>query len=217
MSQSNKLNQLFEIRLLSTTTNNNEFGVFATQYIPSNAIILQEHPILQIPRYIDAEQQQQNNTYEIQLQQDFLSLDESTKLQLLQLSHGITSPMMTTNLNKLHSKDILLLLLQPPLLLSTLKQIIEYNAMPLGTTSNAGGIFLQCSRFNHSCNPNALYRYNNELGMMEILSTKDIQPNEEICVCYILLEYLLLPVHERKQYIWNELGFNCQCEKCTLL
>ena len=45
-------------------------------------------------------------------------------------------------------------------------------------------IFPVVARFNHSCDSNATYKYNETLGKLTVHACKQIRPNEEICVSY---------------------------------
>lgn len=54
--------------------------------------------------------------------------------------------------------------------------ICSTNTMPLGSKADYCGIFLQCSRFNHSCDSNATYAWNEFTQKECIYAIKDIPP-----------------------------------------
>ncbi len=47
------------------------------------------------------------------------------------------------------------------------------------------GIFLELSRFNHSCMPNAEFHWNSVLKKQEVRAIKDIRQDEEVTLCYM--------------------------------
>lgn len=75
---------------------------------------------------------------------------------------------------------------------------------------NAFYSFQSC--INHSCVPNAhaFKREEDNDGAAVILALKDIEPGEEITICYIDAD---APLEERTRAL-NDYGFSCGCEKC---
>jgi hypothetical protein len=93
--------------------------------------------------------------------------------------------------------------------------IFRTNAMPLGAGSLTGGVFLQCSRFDHACTSNAAYSWNEDVEAERIISLREITEDEEITVCYISEEQWRLPRAQRKGLILKEHKFICECSRCT--
>ena len=92
--------------------------------------------------------------------------------------------------------------------------IFKTNAIPLGNSAPAGGIFLQCSRFNHSCTANAAYHWNYEIGEERIYAVREICSGEQITVNYLSDAVWALPSAERKARICMEYQFQCNCNRC---
>ena len=63
--------------------------------------------------------------------------------------------------------------------------IFRTNALPLGSGSSTGGIFVESSRINHSCIHNAQNTWNENLGKLTIHAMRDIDEGEEITIIYL--------------------------------
>ena len=68
------------------------------------------------------------------------------------------------------------------------------------------------SCINHSCVPNAhaFKREEDNDGAAVILALRDIEPGEEITICYVDADASL----EERTRALNDYGFSCGCEKC---
>ncbi|KAI4241320.1 MAG: hypothetical protein L6R40_004626 [Gallowayella cf. fulva] len=82
------------------------------------------------------------------------------------------------------------------------------------------GMFLEASRFNHSCLPNACFFWNphlgaNPQGRLTIFATHDISRQEEICVDY-QCRSCYLPCVQRQGNLARDYGFYCTCPACDL-
>lgn len=91
--------------------------------------------------------------------------------------------------------------------------IVMTNILPLGA-SNSGGLFLEASRINHSCQPNAQYAWNDNLGHLTVHALRDIDANHEITISYI--SGVLLGYAERQRHLMDAFSFACTCELCSL-
>jgi hypothetical protein len=71
------------------------------------------------------------------------------------------------------------------------------------------GIFLKCSRFNHSCHPYAscTYNYNEETDKLKISALRDISIGEEITISY----------SRDPSSLYENYGFHCDCFGCQQL
>ncbi len=98
--------------------------------------------------------------------------------------------------------------------LSPLDGIVKTNAMPLGTNTSSGGIFPDCSRFNHNCCSNAAYSWCSKLGLERVFAVKDIKEGEEISVSYLSEQFWTTPRTERRRHLLDEFGFQCCCDIC---
>jgi len=90
--------------------------------------------------------------------------------------------------------------------LSPFEGIVKTNAMPLGTNASSGGIFPNCSRFNHSCCSNASYSWCNKLGLERVFAVQDIKEGEEISVSYLSEQFGMTPGSERRRHLLTNLG-----------
>ncbi|KAK4209631.1 hypothetical protein QBC37DRAFT_323700 [Rhypophila decipiens] len=73
------------------------------------------------------------------------------------------------------------------------------------------GIFPKVSRINHSCRPNAYYRFSETRLTMEVVSYHTIEKGEEITMSYVPLE---TKRQERRKYLQDNWGIDCQCSLC---
>lgn len=85
--------------------------------------------------------------------------------------------------------------------------------LPLGG-SNHGRLFLEASRINHSCQPNAQHAWNNDLGHLTIHALRDIEADREITISYI--SGVSPGFVERQRHLMNAFSFTCVCELCSL-
>ncbi|RKF60635.1 SET domain-containing protein 5, partial [Golovinomyces cichoracearum] len=90
--------------------------------------------------------------------------------------------------------------------------IVRSNVYPLGANAKVGGIFLNISRINHSCAPNAVQYWNDLLGRETVYAVKPIDIGEEITLSY----YLGGSSVERRQVLLEQFGFWCRCHLCSL-
>lgn len=62
---------------------------------------------------------------------------------------------------------------------------VRTNALPLGSDASMGGIFLESSSINHSCNPNAQNNWKNNLQKRTIHAIWDISTSDKITIFYL--------------------------------
>lgn len=94
-----------------------------------------------------------------------------------------------------------------------LQNIIRSNGYPLGhANAEAGGIFLNVSRINHSCRPNAKHTWNSDLQRETVYAVRPICEGEEITVSYLKDGCS----KDRKQELSESFLFKCSCEVCSL-
>ncbi|KAK4176680.1 set domain-containing 5 [Triangularia setosa] len=91
--------------------------------------------------------------------------------------------------------------------------IARTNVLPLGSQAREGGLFLEASRINHSCRPNAQNTWNANIGRLTIHALRDIKEGEEITITYLdqTTEYV-----SRQQFLKGSFSFGCRCELCVL-
>lgn len=92
--------------------------------------------------------------------------------------------------------------------------IWETNCIPQGD-HNAQGLYPMISRFNHSCVPNAIYHWREDLGTNVVIVTKALTGGEEICVPYF--KSLFMNSGERNKRTMISWGFQCKCKACSIV
>lgn len=75
------------------------------------------------------------------------------------------------------------------------------------------GLFLNFSKINHSCNPNANHFWIEDSKKKASLALRDIKKGEELTICY---GPHLLPRDERRDHLLRHYHFICMCETCSL-
>ena len=98
----------------------------------------------------------------------------------------------------------------------TIDSIFETNNFQMGGRRTYG-IFLEASRFNHSCVPNAYFAWNpalnNGQGQLTIYAIRDIYAGNEILINYRAKDCYKL--RDARQAKLNEIyGFICDCPAC---
>ena len=79
-------------------------------------------------------------------------------------------------------------------------------------TSKYCGLFVNISRFNHACDPNACYNCNGSLEK-DVTALQEIKKGEEITISYISNNWDVRSKRLAELSIW---GFTCQCAVCLL-
>ncbi|GAB1317486.1 SET domain-containing protein 5 [Madurella fahalii] len=72
-------------------------------------------------------------------------------------------------------------------------------------------LFIDGSRVNHNCRPNAFWRYVNSNMAMEVVALRDIPAGEEIAHSYAPLGYTF----EERKAVLQAWGFRCRCALCS--
>jgi hypothetical protein len=97
-------------------------------------------------------------------------------------------------------------------------RIWKANLFTWGATDRDGScvsnIFLEMSRINHSCSPNAEYNENHDKNQIELYSIKPICAGEEVTICYPP-EFQFRTGAERNAYLSYICGFTCKCGACA--
>lgn len=90
-----------------------------------------------------------------------------------------------------------------------------------GHHSGLSGLFLEWSRFNHSCVPNAYWTWRDDdpegsedNGRLTVHARRDIDEGEEICISYF--QNRVMPHDEREKYLAEVYCFECTCPLCSL-
>ena len=93
---------------------------------------------------------------------------------------------------------------------SSPQQRFEANSFAMDGSNK--GIFVQASRFNHSCVPNAHYSWNMRTQRLTIHAIIDIPADAEIFINYCAMHYLkTTKERDRQLRMYN---FHCKCPAC---
>ncbi|KAK4445458.1 hypothetical protein QBC34DRAFT_472363 [Podospora aff. communis PSN243] len=73
------------------------------------------------------------------------------------------------------------------------------------------GLFLGVARINHSCRPNAYYRFHGDRLTVEIVSHSAIEPGDEILINYTPTG---MPHTDRRRFLHENWDIDCSCSLC---
>ncbi|CAE7785710.1 SET5, partial [Symbiodinium necroappetens] len=88
-------------------------------------------------------------------------------------------------------------------------------------------LFRACSRFNHSCFPNAgghlapgelsesVSNYKAKVRSFRVYALEEIRSREEVCICYLSEAEQLSPLRVRRASLQAGWGFLCHCDRCA--
>jgi SET domain-containing protein len=93
-------------------------------------------------------------------------------------------------------------------------RIWKANSFSFGPNDSVSAIFLDLSRINHSCLPNAEYHDNLEKERMELYAAKGIRKGEEVTICYGS-DFHYRTGEERNAHLKYGFGFTCKCRACA--
>lgn len=92
-----------------------------------------------------------------------------------------------------------------------------YSTNAYQTGSGSSGIFLEISRFNHSCSPNARTSWNPDINRMRVYALRDIALGDEIFVSYLASRNVYGSSRaERQTRLTSRYMFTCACAACGL-
>ena len=91
-------------------------------------------------------------------------------------------------------------------------RIWKANAFNTGDDSY---VYLDISRFNHSCLPNAETEENHEGGTADVYAIRDIAKGEEVFICYNSIYYGATR-KQRQNALKAYYGFECACAACCV-
>ncbi|KAJ3569373.1 hypothetical protein NPX13_g6110 [Xylaria arbuscula] len=94
-------------------------------------------------------------------------------------------------------------------LYTTLSLQLDVNIF--GTCTSLVALFIDVSRFNHSCDPSLWYGDDSVPSRWVGRARRRIRKGEEICISYVPTHDML----DKRQKAIREWGFTCLCAKCT--
>ncbi|EAQ83113.1 hypothetical protein CHGG_10931 [Chaetomium globosum CBS 148.51] len=180
-------------------------GVFATKNIPRDAVIMRDPLVFRAERGEEL----------ADLHHKFTMLPTATRQKILELSvgsgvHDFSAVIKELTAQQGGDEDCEKALIE----LFRLEDIIAenaFNAVPHNIDSASVLLYLNASRLNHSCIPNADPASKDDTSYMVMRANRDINAGEEITSSYILR---VVPRATRLQQLSKGWGFTCQCPAC---
>ncbi|KAH8774477.1 hypothetical protein F5883DRAFT_390965, partial [Diaporthe sp. PMI_573] len=186
-------------------------GVVATRLIPSGSIVLQEDATLTLPS------PPAPRTLEslLNLVSQYVDCSAEVRHSILSL-HAYNRPKDDNDIRSLLAADNgdCQLTEQQVNLILCLNSILTTNNFD-DTAPSACSLYLEASRFNHSCVPNCDYGHTSDenRATITIRASREIQPDEEICVSYLINHE---PRDKRMAETKLSWGFECNCPACDV-
>ncbi|KAK4222082.1 hypothetical protein QBC38DRAFT_427935 [Podospora fimiseda] len=166
------------------------FGLLATQKIPKHSRIMLDFPVLVVRiDFINGDGYSAKQKKKM-LEEAVDRLGDEIKGKVLSLSRS----------REANEKDGVIL------------NILKTNGFGIDVDGVEHlGLYLEGSRVNHNCRPNAFWRYIRSELATEVISLRTIQPGEEIAHSYVPLGY----VHKERKAVLRQWGFQCRCALCS--
>ncbi|KAG6897261.1 hypothetical protein C0992_003045 [Termitomyces sp. T32_za158] len=165
-------------------------GIFAQTDIPAGDLILVEHPAIVVPYLVGLN---------VPLADIYASLVDrlpyETRIELLQLYSGKHNSLQDI----VHLNELGIQLEVPDV------------SLPELTTHRA--VFLQASRCNHSCGPNARWEWDTSTFSLYLSAVRPIMKGDEITIHYTSCTSQR---HTRQAILQAQYGFICRCSYCNL-
>lgn len=191
----------YEIRAIS----NKGYGVFATQFLKRGTRILADDPLLIVPieEYLEADIKEVFDELTLEQQRLYFSLHSAHGQDPAKWPSKIHPSVPERERSRILEQHNARLGKEPSLV-----SIFQTNCMEV---EDGAGIFPNAARFNHSCNPNAVFSWNEGIRKEVIHATRDIAEGEEITLSYCNITY------DKDERTWQlkHYGFKCDCEACT--
>lgn len=169
-------------------------GLIATSIISRGTLILSESPLITIPTPSATAHSDHITLDEVERKVNELTADEQRAYFSLHNQYGEQgSP----------ARDIF----------SSNFQLLLTPGRGTVRLADSIGLFLVCSRLNHSCSPSACSSWNTALSRLVVYAVRDIQPGEQITTTY--LGSLLDSRDVRQRGLLEKYQFTCICEVCA--
>ncbi|KAJ3502509.1 hypothetical protein NMY22_g18559 [Coprinellus aureogranulatus] len=175
------------------------FGMFAKRPIPKGSLILIEHPACIIPGF--ASDDLTTEDYE----KVGRSIPPEVYAEVEKMANCRTKEECPTTIEGVARTNALTLGLEFP------PGFDKVDPRPVAR--HYGGLFLKIGRCNHSCGPNAAWKWDFPSLSSTLFALRDIRAGDEICHTYVN------PLQSREER-WKKLKpdyrFECDCPWCTL-
>lgn len=187
-------------------------GVVAIRCIPAGSIIIKEEAILTVP---DPLTKGVSLDFITNIVDHYNKLPAAMRQRVLDL-YAYTRPVQESHIRDFlntASSDCKLTDAQVNFVIR-LHSVFATNSFEK-TTPSHGSLYLGASRFNHSCLPNCDYDHTSRdnLTIITVCSSRDIQPDEEITVPYINIYKSRDQRRDLTELVW---GFLCNCPACDI-
>ncbi|KAJ7186406.1 hypothetical protein C8R46DRAFT_274791 [Mycena filopes] len=169
-------------------------GMFAAQNIPAGGIVVVERPILVAPYLIALETHPESALYAALLRR----LSPETVARFMSLA----------NCKPESECDLVEGIVRTNAIAITL----DVPDVPHPELATHRGIFLNISRCNHSCGPNAKWQWDAASFSLSLVALRPIHAGQEITVAYITPTYSRA---ERRAQLKSMYNFSCRCEFCA--
>ncbi|KAJ3710296.1 hypothetical protein C8R42DRAFT_729437 [Lentinula raphanica] len=180
-----------------------ELGMFARTHIPQGATILTEFPVIVVPRDIKEIVGSVAGLDETKSQEELIDtlvfrLDSQQEVFAMKDCLGLPNVTTPSGIFSTNAFDIEL----------------KVNATsPKSAKHMYKALFLQTSRCNHSCGPNAVWKFDSSTFALILVAVRAIRPGEEITISYI---NPFLPRHLRRVQLQSKWKFTCHCTHCDI-
>ncbi|KIM37400.1 hypothetical protein M413DRAFT_273919 [Hebeloma cylindrosporum] len=177
-------------------------GMFSRRLVRSGEVVLVERPVILTPYVVGLA------VPLAQLYSDmFEKLSPDVSKQLMELS-SFASDNVKRNKVELKTKDVC----ESVMRMNALAVQLQVPKGEYAELSTHRGVFLNTSRCNHSCAPNAKWDWDRDTYSLVLTAVRAIKPGEEITIAYVSPH---LPSHERQSKLRALHSFQCLCTICT--
>lgn len=96
---------------------------------------------------------------------------------------------------------------------STVDAVAKFrlNCFAQGHAGGSAVVGMIASRINHSCEPNAVWRYDNTNNKIKIRAIQHIPNHQEVLLSYVPV---IAPVLLRAHWLLEKYDFKCECDLC---
>ena len=187
-------------------------GCVATTVIKKRTLILGESASF----HHSGESEYLDKAYLDEIFQGFLTMSAEDKEKYLSLSNCFSNQNTSPSSSTCKMASILKYLESNPIGLPRKQAELVYQIYH--TNSFHNGIFLEMSRFNHSCIPNAECFWNKDTKTLEMRAVKKIGKDGEITISYLNLNPRggKHDREERRAFLMDLYHFHCNCIGCDI-
>ncbi|KAF2817660.1 SET domain-containing protein [Mytilinidion resinicola] len=180
------------------------YGAYALKPIKRGTRILAEHPLLRINHraYFKADVEAAFAKLSPEDQKRYFELHSAHGQNPAHLPQGVDASLPAKERQRIAEEHEARISKE-----ASVASIFRTNCMDI---TKGAAVFYHNARFNHSCNSNAYFFWNEKIDMETIHAIKDIEAGDEITLCYID------PYQDqaRRRWEFQHWGFACDCPAC---